>query len=80
MEFKKSAYSSSPPDKLVFAADNNPCWMIILPPGWGIEEPPPDFSSEEKDVDIVGKKWETLVWKIKDEVILYNFYECCLTL
>lgn len=73
-EFSFSEYSPSPPDKLLFEIDNKKCWLIILPPGIGIEEPPPDFSSKEGEIEIARKKWETLIWKVKDKVTFYGFY------
>lgn len=73
-EFSASGYSSSPPDKLLFEVNNKKCWMIMLPPGMGIEEPPADFSSEEKDIDIAGKKWGTLIWRVRDKITFYSFY------
>lgn len=73
LEFSASEYSSSPPDKILFNLDNQECWMIILPPGLGIEEPVPGFSSEEKDIDIAGKKWGTMIWKVNSKVTLYEF-------
>lgn len=72
-EFSAAGYRS-PSDKLMFKEDNRQCWMIILPPGMGIEEPPPDFSSKESEIEIAGKKWETLIWKVKDGVTFYSFY------
>lgn len=72
-EFRTAEYSLGPPDKLVLRVDNQKCWLIILPPGMGIEEPPPDFSAEKQDIDIAGKKWETLIWKVKDKITLFNF-------
>lgn len=72
-EFSSTEYSPSPPDKLLFEINNNKCWMIILPPAFGMEETPADFSSEEKEIDIAGKRWATLVWKVKDKITLYDF-------